>query len=671
MKVLLAGGGTGGATTPLIALAEALRSADSSCDIRFVGSERGPERGLAEQASIPFTAIHAGKLRRYFSFRNFSDLFHILQGFFDARSVLREFRPDVIVTVGSFVAVPVVWAGKFTGIPSVVHQQDIQPGLANRLCTPAARVITVAFPEGVTQFGARRAQWIGNPVRQSVVRSTKDQGLKAFSLNPQLPVLLIVGGGTGSLALNRLISTTAPALCARYQLLHITGVHDDTAPFTHPHYQRFEFLHETMAAALAAADMVISRAGLATISELAVRGLPSLIIPMPDSHQEKNAAYIHQHDAAVVLDERSLNPESFIAAIDTLWTDAHRRQALSTHLRSLSKPDAAQRLASVVMMTARQRTYEPLMHVLQQHGCRCVLNEPLSKHSNFKIGGPADLFITCTDAEQVIAAVTAVRAHAVPLTILGGGTNVVFSDAGVRGAVIAMKDTSFSAEGDRVTVGAGMATGAFVQQCHAHGLTGAEFLVGIYGTVGGAVRGNAGSFGTEMKDCVVSCEVLTESGTVETWNNARFQFGYRDSIIKHSSAIVVTIRMQLTRGSVADAKKKMIEYLAYKKSHQPINLPSAGCMFKNVPIGTRDDLKSRFASVAKDGQVPAWAFIKDVELVGKTMGGIQISEQHANFFVNTGNGTAEQIVMLTSLVKQRVRDSFGVQLEEEVQFLGF
>ena len=672
-SIVLVGGGTGGATTPLIAIAEQLRATHPDVTLAFIGTSDGIERKLANTAAITFFAIKAGKFRRYFSLQNLSDVVAICVGFFQAFRLLGKIQPAVIVSVGSYVAVPVVWAGKLRGIPIVVHQQDVVPGLSNKLCAPHARVITTVFEETLRFFPKEKAVWTGNPVRSSILITSHEQGIDKFNFSRQSPVLLVIGGGTGSLRINQLVNESLSALLSTFQIIHFTGgrMSGDEVQ-ENPRYRRFDFLAGDIQFALAAADIVVCRAGLATLSELGALGKPSIVVPMPNSHQEANADFFARQNACVVLDERKLTAPSLTNEIQALWHDKEKRKRLSQNIRSLVRIDATERVCDEIMNVLRDDSLRDVMRDLSRAVRDIRRNEPLSRHSNFKIGGPTDIFASCATAQELYDAIGIVRRYQTPYVVLGGGTNVVVSDQGFRGVVIHAHNNECSVAGETITVGAGMTNGAFVQQCHAHGLVGAEFIVGIYGTIGGAVRGNAGSFGKEMKDIVTSCEVLTEQGEHETWPNSSFKFGYRDSIVKRSGVVIVSVKFHLTRGDVAEAQRTLREYLTYKRAHQPINLPSAGCMFKNVVV-PKDNVKVRtaFSTMIKDDTLPAWAFIKEVELAGKRIGDIQISEQHANFFVNLGNGTAEQIMQLKSLVKQRVRDSYGIQLEEEVQFIGF
>lgn len=672
MRVVLVGGRTGGATVPLLAVASALRQQHADVELLLVGTTLGPEQKLAQEAGLPYRRIRAGKLRRYFSLINLIDLVRLLLGGFDAWRLLRQFHPDVIVSVGSYVSVPVIYVGRLLGIPSLIHQQDVQPGLANRLCAPVAAAITVAFPETAQRFPVHKTTVVGNPIRPELLTGDVRRAYGRFGLHKTLPVILAFGGGTGALRLNQLVAEAGLSLVKRFQVLHVTGGRQDQFRVTHPNYHSFDFLVSEMPDAYAAAEIVVCRAGLSSLSEIAALGKPAIVIPMPETHQQANAAYFARQRAAIVLDEQTLTHTQLEQAIRELHDDADRQRQLANNARALARPDAAAAIARQIELLGPLRRYHSLLQPVASVVAAVRLDEPLAKHSHFKIGGPADVFLVCRTTPELTAAVQAVHRARVPFIVLGGGANSVFSDAGWRGVVIQVRNTEFQSAGTIITVGAGMNTGQFANRCLEAGLVGMEFIVGIYGTVGGAVRGNAGSFGREMRNIVRSCRIITPAGRVETWTAEKLRFGYRDSLLKHTAGVVAEVDCQLTTGDVAAARQRIAEYTAYKRAHQPLTMPSAGCLFKNVVLGPNDNqLRSRFSSVIKDDRLPAWALIAEAGLAGKTIGRIQISEQHANFFVNRGGGTAEHVVMLASLVKQQVRDQFGVQLEEEVQFIGF
>lgn len=670
MRFALVGGGTGGAATPLLAIASEISRRAPASTYFMIGTSHGPERLLAAHANVRFFSVQAGKLRRYFSLQNITDAFLTVIGFFEAFVLLGRERPQCVVSVGSYVSVPVLWAARLRGIPCIIHQQDVTPGLANRLCVPTASVITVTFKESERDFPKRKTRWIGNPMRSEILSGSKGRGLERFNLHAELPVILAFGGGTGSQRINQLISEASLNLVKRFQILHLTGGRQDILKVQHLNYHAHTFLADNMADAYAVADIVICRAGLSTLTEIGALGKPSIVIPLPHSHQEANARYFSDRNAVIYCDEEGTSHEMLEQTVLTLYGDAQKKSELSKNIRALVKTNAASEFVDEAFGLVLPREYAEIARRLSKNGVSVLHKEPLSRHSHFKIGGPADLYLACPTAASIVHAVRIVRDRGIPHLVIGGGTNLLFPDKGFRGAVIECVNQEFERIGTDVSVGAGMKTGVMVQRCHAEGLVGAEFLVGIYGTMGGAVRGNAGAFNGETQDILVSCQVLTETGRIETWDNERFKFGYRDSIAKHVPLVILTARFKLQAGDVVEAKRRVAEYLAHKRQHQPITLPSAGCMFKNYKLKPTDTaLRERFASARKGDAIPAWAFIKDAGLAGKRIGDIQVSEQHANFFVNLGKGTAEQVITLASFVKQQVRDGYGVQLEEEVQFI--
>lgn len=299
-------------------------------------------------------------------------------------------------------------------------------------------------------------------------------------------------------------------------------------------------------------------------------------------------------------------------------------------------------------------------------------HEPLSKHTNFRLGGRAAYFIRCVNINEILSVYRYVISQGFPYIILGGGANVVFPDADVEAIVLQIRNQDFSTNGLNARIGAGTNTGVAVSRCLDSGFVGLEFLVGIYGTLGGSVRGNAGAFGKEMRDVVIGADILLPNGTVEQWTNSRFKFSYRDSALKHEPGLILTVDLHLEKGDVDASKRLIAEYTEYRRARQPVSFPCAGCMFKNIHLDPdRKDLREKFGNVLQNDQLPAWALIVEAGLAGKRIGDIEISTQHANFFINRGHGTAEHVVMLTSFVKQRVRDAYHIQLNEEVQFLGF
>jgi UDP-N-acetylglucosamine--N-acetylmuramyl-(pentapeptide) pyrophosphoryl-undecaprenol N-acetylglucosamine transferase len=351
--ILFTGGGTLGPVTPLLAVAEECAAMEPDAKFHWIGTRGGPERALVEARKIPFTAITSGKLRRYFSLRNFTDLFRIAIGTVQAYHLLGHLRPDVVVMAGGFVGVPVGWAARLRRIPILVHQQDIRAGLANKLVAPLADRITVTFSKSDADFHGR-GLWTGNPVRKFLFSGSKERAVRAFGLDGALPTVLALGGGTGAAGLNKLVQDMIPWLCESGNLLHITGKGKGSR-VTADRYHQVEALGEEVADAFAAADIVVTRAGMGVLTELSALGKPAVVMPMPKTHQEENAKYFADADAAVVIDERAIDAARLSVQILKLLGDGTKLAAMSAAMRALSKPDAARRVAAEVLDLATGR----------------------------------------------------------------------------------------------------------------------------------------------------------------------------------------------------------------------------------------------------------------------------------------------------------------------------
>jgi UDP-N-acetylglucosamine--N-acetylmuramyl-(pentapeptide) pyrophosphoryl-undecaprenol N-acetylglucosamine transferase len=322
----------------------------------WIGTKGGVEERLVNEAKMPFNAIAAGKLRRYFSWQNFIEPLTVTRGFFQARRLLQAEGADAVVSAGGFVAVPVAWAAWSLGIPVHVHQQDVIPGLANRLTLPVASSLSVTLEKSVKDFPRHKAAWTGNPVRAEVLAGSRALATSSFGLTLDLPVVLVVGGGTGATGLNRLVWQSLPALTAGAQVMHLAGAGKSDASKSSPRYHQFELLTGSMPEALAAADIVVTRAGMGQLSELAALDKPTVIIPMPASHQEANAEAFAAGGGAVVLDQRDTTPETFAATIDVLLRDVEGRAVMAKKMRAMNATDAAERIALTVIGLAEART---------------------------------------------------------------------------------------------------------------------------------------------------------------------------------------------------------------------------------------------------------------------------------------------------------------------------
>ena len=355
MRVLLAGGGSGGSATPLLAVAAELRRREPDLALLYVGTRDGPEIQLAAAEGLPYVAVAAGKLRRYWSGRNVTDVFRVAAGLAESLRLVGRFRPDVGFGAGGFASVPPLAATALAGTPILVHQQDVLPGLANRLLVPFARRITVAMPQTLSSFPASRTRLRGNPVRPSVLEGDPRR-ITALGLEPETPLILVTGGGTGALGLNRIVAQAAPELTTFSQVLHLTGRGRGVpAGAAGRRYVQREFLVDEMPHVLAAATVVLTRAGMGTLSELAALGKPSVIVPMPASHQEANAAAFAERGAAIVCHEGALTAARLVTVLRDLVADPPRGRALGGAMSRVMPADATGRLADEVTTLARRQ----------------------------------------------------------------------------------------------------------------------------------------------------------------------------------------------------------------------------------------------------------------------------------------------------------------------------
>jgi UDP-N-acetylglucosamine--N-acetylmuramyl-(pentapeptide) pyrophosphoryl-undecaprenol N-acetylglucosamine transferase len=358
-RIILAGGGSGGPVAPLLAVAAELKRLDPGIELLFVGTQAGPERQLVEAAGWRFRSIPAAKFRRYFSLANVTDIFVFVRSLFAARRVIREFKPTFVFGAGGYVAVPVSWMAWLAGVKVGLHQQDAHVGLANRLIKPVADLVTAALEQTAKDFLSSTgllksplkpaAEWTGNPVRAEFFAPANPKTRAKLGLDDSLPVLLAVGGATGASQINEVLAEALPELVKAHQVIHITGRGKAASSFKHPNYHPHEFLSEDMPDAMKMSDMILSRAGLSTIAELSVLGKVAIIVPMPDTHQEFNAAILKERSAAVVLNSVEFNSTDLPRIINAVKFNPARQKALIKNISAIMPHDAASRIANLII----------------------------------------------------------------------------------------------------------------------------------------------------------------------------------------------------------------------------------------------------------------------------------------------------------------------------------
>ncbi len=360
MRILLVGGGSGGPVAPLIAVAEEIKTTHPRAEFLLVGTKNGPEKILARNRGILFQHVSAGKFRRYFSWKNLLSPVFSAVGFFQALKILKKFKPDCVFGAGSFVQVPVIWAAWFRRVPVVLHQQDVVPSLANRLCQLAAKKITVVFESSLADFSDNlgffyhrrpdKTALTGNPFRRDLAFGSREKALGEFGLKPDLPVLLVLGGGTGADFLNRLITNSLPELLKTVQIIHSTGLGKVSGP-PRENYHPYEFI-SNMADAYAAADIVLSRAGLSTLTELSHLKKLSIIVALPNTHQEMNAWMLMKMQAAIVLEQQKITSAGLVRLIRKLLFEHEAQTVLKTNIGKIMPKDANKKIAEIIIKTA-------------------------------------------------------------------------------------------------------------------------------------------------------------------------------------------------------------------------------------------------------------------------------------------------------------------------------
>ncbi len=346
-RIILTGGGTAGHVTPNIALIPRLR--ELGYDIQYIGSYDGIEKKLIEELGIPYYGIASGKLRRYFDLKNFTDPFRVAKGFFQAKKLLKQLKPDLIFSKGGFVTVPVVQAAKGLQIPVVIHESDMTPGLANRLAIPAASRVCCNFPETVSSLPEGKAVVTGCPIREELRSGNKLAGLKFCGFTADKPVLLVIGGSLGSVAVNNAIRGILPELLKTFQVVHLCGNGNlDESLVGTPGYVQYEYIKQELADLFALADIVVSRAGANAICELLELRKPNLLIPLSAAasrgDQILNAKSFQRQGFSVMLEEEQITPELLANKILELYEDRQN------YIAAMEKSGASNAVAAITAL---------------------------------------------------------------------------------------------------------------------------------------------------------------------------------------------------------------------------------------------------------------------------------------------------------------------------------
>lgn len=324
----------------------------------YLGRANSVEARIASERQIPFSEIRVGGLRSKDALTQARNVLQMAQASRVASAAIARFQPNIVLATGGYVSAPVLWAAWRNKIPIVIELPDLEPGWAIRATWRLSKQVAVSFQEALTYFAAGRATVTGYPVRQEFFQATRAQGRAQFQLDPNLPVVTVFGGSQGAHALNEAVRTNLSALLQETQIIHICGTADKMqldAAFVQmesklqARYRVFEYLKDDMPLALAAADIIVARAGAATLGEFPAVGVPSVLVPglFAQGHQTKNADYLEARGAAIKLTEHNL-PAAFVTTITELLHDTVRLNTMRDAVKKLAQPDAAKRIAELL-----------------------------------------------------------------------------------------------------------------------------------------------------------------------------------------------------------------------------------------------------------------------------------------------------------------------------------
>ena len=350
-KIILTGGGTAGHVTPNMALIPTLKQ--DGWDIQYIGSYSGIEKDLIESMEITYHGISSGKFRRYKNLKNFTqnfkDIFNVLNGINQASKLVKELKPDIVFSKGGFVAVPVVLAAKKHGVPVVIHESDITPGLANKIAIPSAKAVCTTFPETLQYIGDK-AVHTGTPIREEIFKGNRQKGLELCGFNNKKPVILVMGGSLGAVKINNFVRQILKQLLNDFQIVHLCGKgHLDENMQNTVGYKQFEYISDELPNIFACADIIVSRAGSNSISEFLALKKPCLLIPLnaraSRGDQILNAKSFEKQGFSMVLDEDIMTEENLLNSIKELYEN---RDKYITAMKNTNSSDGIKNVIKVI-----------------------------------------------------------------------------------------------------------------------------------------------------------------------------------------------------------------------------------------------------------------------------------------------------------------------------------
>lgn len=346
-RIILTGGGTAGHVTPNLALVPSLKM--QGWDIEYIGSKNGIEKELVEKAKLTYHAIETGKLRRYLSIENLKDPFKVIKGYRQAYKLLKQLKPNVVFSKGGYVTVPVVLAAKRLKIPVISHESDMTPGLANKIAMRSAKTICVNFEETLKYVG-KKGVYTGTPIREELFKGIRKEGNKLCGFTTNHPTILMMGGSLGSKKVNAVLRLALPELLKTYNVVHICGKNNVDETLRHIEgYKQFAYVNDELPHLFAMADVMLSRAGANALAEIIALGIPSLLVPLPQTQsrgdQILNAKAMQEKGYCKVLYEEDLNSETLVQKINEVYKE---RLKLKNNMQNLTKQSGTERIMQII-----------------------------------------------------------------------------------------------------------------------------------------------------------------------------------------------------------------------------------------------------------------------------------------------------------------------------------
>ncbi len=357
MNILISGGGTGGHIYPALALINEIKKHDSEATFLYVGTEKGLEKKIVEKQGVPFKSIDITGFKRKISFENVKTIIKFLKGVQESKKIIKSFMPDIVIGTGGFVCGPVVYAAAKMKVPTIIHEQNSVPGLTNKFLSKYVDRVAICFVEASPFFPEAKVKLTGNP-RATEVADLPHSKKENLGLDPFLKTVMIVGGSRGAKPINDAVITALERFRQKdYQVLYITGEHhydkvkEEVKKLDNPSNVIIKSFLDNMPEYLKNIELIVSRAGATTLSEINALGVPSILIPSPyvtNNHQEKNARALEQHGAAKVITETQLTSEILLKEIDEIIGNPEKWQVMSNRSRELGIPDAASKMYKLI-----------------------------------------------------------------------------------------------------------------------------------------------------------------------------------------------------------------------------------------------------------------------------------------------------------------------------------